>query len=108
MFQEEKNQIIQNLQTQINSLISIHKRCIEENEQLFKEKQELYKQNQDKANTIIEQQKKIDNLKISNAFVFTNDENNENLSEMKHEAKIKINRIVREIDKCVSLLNNLN
>ena len=107
MSQEEKEQIIKTLEKSINTLISIHKRSVEENEQLFKEKQLLYKRNKEKDVKIAEMQKEINNLKFGNAIVLSNSDN-EQLSDMRHEAKIKINRIVREIDKCVAQLNKLN
>ena len=109
MSQEEKEQIIKTLQETIDTLISIHKRGIEENEQLFKEKQILYKRNQEQEVKIAEMQKEINNLKVGNAIVLSNtSSDNDDLSGMRHEAKIKINRIVREIDKCVAQLNKLN
>jgi hypothetical protein len=42
-------------------------------------------------------EKKYSNLKIAKSLVAE--------SEDSHEAKIKVNRIVREIDKCIALLN---
>ena len=107
MSQEEKELVVQNLQLKIKSLISIYERSIEENKQLFNEKQLLLVQNQEKNQEIEKLQKELDNLRIGNAIIH-NDSNNEQISEMRHEAKIKINRMVREIDRCISLLNKLN
>ena len=41
--------------------------------------------------------KKVEDLKFAKSLAGANDDS--------HEAKIKINRLVREIDKCISLLN---
>jgi hypothetical protein len=41
--------------------------------------------------------KKNEDLKFANSLAGANEDS--------HEAKIKINRLVREIDKCISLLN---
>jgi hypothetical protein len=43
-------------------------------------------------------QKKYDQTNIAKAFSDASGSN--------HDAKIKVNRIVREIDKCIALLNN--
>ncbi len=104
---EEKTQITQNLQDKIDKLISIYERSVEQNEQLFAEKQALKISIKEK-NVIIEQQiKEIEKLKLGNAIVLSNDGDEDELSEMKHEAKIKINRIVKEIDRSIALLNKL-
>lgn len=41
--------------------------------------------------------KKLEDLKFAKSLAGANEDS--------HEAKIKINRLVREIDKCISLLN---
>jgi predicted nuclease with TOPRIM domain len=46
---------------------------------------------------ILELKKKNNTLKLSKAFVLENGES--------QEAKLQINKIVREIDKCIALLN---
>ena len=107
MSQEEKELVVQNLQLKIKSLISIYERSIDENKQLFNEKQLLLVQNKEKDQEIEKLQKELDNLRIGNAMIY-NEKDNEQISEMRHEAKIKINRMVREIDRCISLLNKLH
>lgn len=102
-------QITQNLQEKIDKLISIYERSVEQGEQLFAEKQTLNKLIKEKDAIIEQQKKEIEKLKLGNAIVLSNDNetDEEQLSEMKHEAKIKINRIVKEIDKSIALLNKL-
>jgi hypothetical protein len=43
-------------------------------------------------------EEKYENLKLAKAMVSSEEEDS-------HEARIKVNRIVREIDKCIALLN---
>ncbi len=109
MILEEKIQITQNLQDKIDKLISIYERSVEQNEQLFAEKQLLISSNKEKDLIIEQQKKEIEKLKLGNAIVLSNDNHGdeEQLLEMKHEAKIKINKIVKEIDKSIALLNKL-
>lgn len=101
--QDDKDKLINNLKTQIQIIISYFERSREENQQLFKEKQELISQLKEKDEVIAELEKALETAKFASAF-----SNSEEEVEVKHEAKIKINRMVREIDRCISLLNKLN
>jgi hypothetical protein len=49
-------------------------------------------------NKISDVEEKYENLRLARAIISPNEEGT-------HEAKIKVNRIVREIDKCIALLN---
>jgi len=103
--QDDKDKIISNLKDKINTLISFFERGKEENIQLFKEKQELIEKISEKDEKIENLEKEIEKLKFASALTGINETGD---NEAKHEAKIKINRMVREIDKCISLLNKLN
>jgi hypothetical protein len=61
-----------------------------QNAELLKEIAELKKENE-------ELKIQYNNIDLANVFV--------SASGSTHEAKIKVNRIVREIDKCIALLN---
>lgn len=61
-----------------------------QNEELNKEIAQLKKENE-------ELKIQYNNIDLANVFV--------SASGSTHEAKIKVNRIVREIDKCIALLN---
>ncbi len=102
----EQRQITQKLQDKIDKLISIYERSAEQNKQLFVEKQELLGLSKQKDEEIVQLKKEIEKLKLGNAIVLTEGDE-EKLSKMKHEAKIKINRIVKEIDHSIALLNKL-
>lgn len=103
---EEKKHIAQDLQKKIDKLISIYERMVERKDQLSAEKQELIKQNEAKDEQIKQLNQEIEKLKLGNAIVLSNADE-EKLEEMKNEAKVKINKIVKEIDRSIALLNKL-
>ncbi len=78
-------------------MIGLHQKMKAERQILKEEKVRLEEQvnlltisNQDLS-------KRVEDLKFAKSLVGGNEDS--------HEAKIKINRLVREIDKCISLLN---
>jgi hypothetical protein len=78
-------------------MTGLHQKMKADGELLKEEKERLSEQisllsisNQDLT-------KKVEDLKFAKSLAGANEDS--------HEAKIKINRLVREIDKCISLLN---
>ncbi len=96
---EEKEILITNLKDKVKYLISLYERTREENRQLLIEKNQLLRQSKQKEAEIETLNQKYSNLLIASTLVNGNDT---------HESKIKINKIVREIDKCIALLNKLD
>ncbi|MDA3779198.1 MAG: hypothetical protein PF487_03035, partial [Bacteroidales bacterium] len=90
-------EIIKELQERIEKLFSLYNVMMKDNDLLYKEniklKTEIESQESEK-NYLIDVNNK---LKLSKSVLVS--------SKDKHEAKIKINKMVREIDKCISLLN---
>lgn len=92
----EQAEIIEGIRLKIQSVKSMLQQQKEENDQ-------LKKQNEDLQLTIQQKQSLIDELEQNNQKlslvkgIMADDEN--------QDAKIQINRIVREIDKCIALLN---
>jgi len=92
----EQAEIIEGIRLKIQSVKSMLQQQKEENDQ-------LKQQNEDLLQTVQQKQSLIDEL----------EQNNQKLSLVKGimaegdnpDAKIQINRIVREIDKCIALLN---
>ena len=85
------------LQSKILQVIGKYEKEKSENELLSKERSELQEQirlGQDRVKILEE---KYNKLKISKALIAS--------SEDMHDAKLKVNRMVREIDKCIALLN---
>ncbi len=89
--------IINPLKQKIETLISLHEKALTENSELnrtlqtLSEEQNIYK----KENGELEQ--KVQKLQMAGAFLKT--------SEDTKEAKQKIGKLIREIDKCLTMLN---
>jgi hypothetical protein len=89
--------IIAELRNNLKQIINLYQKKKEENRELRAENQNLKK-------TVLTLKKETDNYTVKYdtlqlAKTFTE------ASGSSHDAKIKVNRIVREIDKCIALLN---
>ena len=97
MMDQESNEIIRGLKNRISELISLYKKSKAEKESLIHEKLELM----EKIETLTREKEELSHqyntLKLAKTLAAN--------SEDSHQAKLKINRIVREIDKCIALLN---
>ena len=85
------------LQLRIQQLIDVYEQEKLSNELLSKNKSELQEQIRHGKDRIKDLERKYNKLKISKALITS--------SEDMHDAKLKVNRMVREIDKCIALLN---
>jgi predicted nuclease with TOPRIM domain len=90
-------QIIEGLKSRLERLISILEREREDKEALRYSNLELQKKIKMHQSRISELELKYANLKIAKSLLAENEDS--------HDAKIRVNRIVREIDKCIALLN---
>jgi hypothetical protein len=90
-------QIIEELKSRLARFIAILEREKEEKETLKQNNQEFQKKIKMHQARISELELKYANLKIAKSLLSEN--------EGSHDAKIRVNRIVREIDKCIALLN---
>ncbi len=93
----EHDGIIESLRDKINIIISLYEKNKNQKEKFQNEKNELSEQLKIKEKEIEKLRNKYETLKIVKTFLAS--------SEDAHDAKIKVNRIVREIDKCIALLN---
>ncbi len=116
MIQDRTNQLsikglesIKRLQNNIERLKQAYLRLKEENNKLFEEKQQLLEQLNQKEQHINNLKKQIETLKVTKALVLsakdTQNINTENLQEIKHSAKLKLNKIIKEIDTAIKLLS---
>jgi hypothetical protein len=94
---ERETLLLREFKEKLDQLIGIHQKMKADRQFHLEEIKRLHEQinlltisNQDMA-------KKNEDLKFANSLAGANEDS--------HEAKIKINRLVREIDKCISLLN---
>jgi hypothetical protein len=93
----EKESIINSLEEKIKQLIMLHKELKGENQRLFSANNELKGAISLKENELKELHSRYEQLKLAKLLATG--------SEDVHEAKLKVNRIVREVDKCIALLN---
>ena len=89
---------IESLKKRIEMLISLYERGAAETLALKRENARLKADLEECSNKLKEKEEKLDKIVLANAFATSG----ENVK----EARQKIARIVKEIDKCISLLNN--
>lgn len=90
--------IVDNIEGKVNKIISLYKSVSDKNELLLSEKSHMKKLISEKDKEIKKLEEKIKLLRITKSV---NSEESENIK----ESRKKINEYVREIDKCVALLN---
>ena len=85
------------LQTRVRKLIEMYEKQQADNELLISEKEDLQEQVRRSEDKLKELEEKYNKLKISKALIASGED--------VHDAKLRVNRMVREIDKCIALLN---
>lgn len=93
----EYDDLVNALKDKIFRLILLYEEEKRKNEVLSKDKDYLEVQLNDKKKMTEELSAKYENLKIGKMMELTGSDI--------HDARIKINRIVREVDQCIALLN---
>ena len=93
----EQSEIINELKEKIKIIISFVDQIREEKDNLKQEIVDLNNQIKQKEIELNELENRYTNLKIAKSIVAGDDD--------VHDARIKVNKIVREIDKCIALLN---
>lgn len=92
----EQTEIIEGIRLKIQSVKTRLQEQTEENDQLRKQFEDLQAELQQKRSLIDKLEQKNQKLSLVKGIVAEGDN---------QDAKIQINRIVREIDKCIALLN---
>ena len=90
--------LLEKINKKVNDLIISHQNLLEKNQLLIQEKENHKNEVGNLRNEIYILKNRIDELLISKSF-----QNNDNDNKL---AKKKINMFLREIDKCITLLNN--
>ncbi len=93
---DEKKTLLSDLREKISQLLTISKREKDENASLREKNVELQKKIEEKDAEHKELLRQYENLKTALSLM--------DKSEV-HNTKIKLNRFVRDIEKCMSLLN---
>lgn len=93
---EEYNKILDTLKGNIQQIILLYNKEKELNNELSKEVKNLNEELNIQQNKYQEIERKYENLKLAKAI---------NSDDEDSEAKLKLNKIIREIDNCIALLN---
>jgi len=94
---ERETVLVREFKGKLDKLINLHLRMKREKQLLIEEQAQLKEQVRLLTLQNEELVKKQEDLKFAKSLLSADED--------PHEAKIKINRIVREIDKCIALLN---
>ena len=93
----EASKIVENLEVKINHLISSHKAAVSESNKLVDKNNELSELVSQQQNEIVQLKEKVKMVKLAKSI--------EGSGEDTSKLKLKINEIVREVDKCIAMLN---
>jgi hypothetical protein len=94
---ERETDLLGEFKVKLDKLINIHLRMKREKQLLIEEQSQLKEQIRLLTIKNEELVKNKEDLKFAKSLLGADEDS--------HEAKIKINRLVREIDKCIALLN---
>ena len=94
---DEQVEILEGIRHKIQSVRERMREQVDENDRLKQQNKDLQNVVQQKQSQIEELEHKNQQLSLVKSIMAN--------SEDAHDARIQINRIVREIDKCIALLN---
>jgi len=94
---DSSSHIIDNIKQKVQTLVFMFEREKQENDRLKAQVAQLEAKLKAKEQACAELEERYSRLKIAKALKASDAD--------VHEAKIKVNRIVREIDRCIALLN---
>jgi len=97
MMSESESQIFKQLKDKINRIIELYNKEKNKNYLLIKENQDLKERVKTAQQNLDDIQTKYDKLKIAKTIMASSINLN--------DARLKVNRMVREIDRCIALLN---
>ena len=89
-------EIVDSLQGKLDKLLSKYELLQIENQQLLEKSDKLIQEIDSKKESLTELESKYESLRIANAMVGSKED--------KHVTKLKINTLIREIDKCIAQL----
>lgn len=91
-----RNEMLETVKEKITRLIAAYETEKMEREKLQAELEQTRTQNETYRKQIIELERQIDNLKLTKAFVADSSDN--------EQARKKIDKLMKEIDRCISLM----
>ncbi len=89
-------EIVDSLQSKLDRLLSKYELLQIENQQLLEKSDKLVQEIDSQKESFDNLASKYESLKVANAIVGSKED--------KHATKLKINTLIREIDKCITLL----
>jgi FtsZ-binding cell division protein ZapB len=90
-------EIVDSLQSKLTRLLSKYELLQIENQQLLEKSEKLVLEVKEKQESISTIEDRYESLRIANAIVGSKED--------KHTTKLKINTLIREIDKCIAQLD---
>ena len=90
-------EIVDSLQSKLENLLTKYELLKIENKQLLEKSENLIQEVQKGKESINAIESKYESLKVANAMVGSKED--------KHSTKLKINTLIREIDKCILQLS---
>ena len=90
-------EIVDSLQSKLTRLLSKYELLQIENQQLLEKSEKLVLEVKEKQESISTIEDRYESLRIANAIVGSKED--------KHTTKLKINTLIREIDKCIGQLD---
>jgi hypothetical protein len=96
MFETQENSF-DVLKSKVKKVVDLYEKQIEKNNLLTKEKQELTDSYRTAEQKLKDLNTKYNKLKLAKIIVASSND--------LHDAKLKVNRMMREIDRCIALLN---
>lgn len=94
---DRETSLLREFKAKLDKLIDLYLRVKRENQQLLEEQMQLKEQIRILSLSKDELIKKSDDLKFTKSLLGGDEDS--------HKAKLKLNRIVREIDNCIAMLN---
>ena len=94
----ESQIVVGNLKAHIEQIISKYEVALSENISLKKQLQKALEENEEKEDKIKTLEQKVEQMELADAFSVS--------AVDAKEAKKRIGKIVKEIDKCISMLND--
>ena len=91
-------QIVNSLEKKLSKLLQKHDNLKQENMRLLQQNKDLEKQLVQQQQLVNDLETKYESLKVANTIVGSKED--------KHITKLKINTLIREIDKCIVQLSD--
>ena len=91
-------EIVNDLEAKLSKILSQHTILQQENIKLLQQKNNLQQQLTKQQDVIDSLEKKYESLRVANTIVGSKED--------KHTTKLKINALIREIDKCIVQLSD--